>query len=141
MAHTHGHAQTSAHPNALPQPVPLTWWLQKASYFLFMMRELSCVFVAWFVVYLLMLVNAVGQGPEAYQEFLAWSATPGILVLNVVSLIFIVYHAVTFFSAAPQALVVKLGDNRVPGPLIAGAHYAGWLAISAVIFIIVVVLQ
>jgi fumarate reductase subunit C len=135
------HAYTPTHPKALPQPVPLTWWLQKASYFFFMMRELSCIFVAWFVVFLLMLVNAVGQGAESYQEFLAWSATPGILLLNIVSLVFIVYHAVTFFSAAPQALVVKVAGNRVPGPMIAGGHYAGWLVVSAIIFFILVVLR
>jgi hypothetical protein len=34
------------------------WWTRKRSYFVFVMRELSSIFVAWFVVYLLMLVSA-----------------------------------------------------------------------------------
>ena len=36
------------------------WWVHKRSYFVFVMRELSSLFVAWFVVYLLMFIAAVG---------------------------------------------------------------------------------
>ena len=35
----------------------LWWWVRKRSYFVFVMRELSSFFVAWFVVYLLMLIG------------------------------------------------------------------------------------
>ena len=38
------------------------WWVHKRSYFLFVMRELSSLFVAWFVIYLLMFIAAVGGG-------------------------------------------------------------------------------
>lgn len=131
-------SQTPNPSATLPQPVPTLWWLSNASYFFFMMRELSSVFVAWFIVYLLFLVGAVIQGEGAYQAFLEWSARPGIVLLNVVSLVFLVYHAVTFFSAAPQALVVRVGGSRVPGTLIAVSHYAGWLVLSAVVVWILV---
>ena len=40
---------------------------------MFILRELSCVFVGWFVVFLLMLVRAVSTGAASYQQFLAWS--------------------------------------------------------------------
>ena len=74
------------------------------------------MFVAWFVVYLLLLVDAVSRGPEQLR---AVSSTgrpaPLVLRLNVVSFLFIVYHAVTFFEAAPQAIVVHVGRRRVPG--------------------------
>jgi fumarate reductase subunit C len=120
----------------LPQPVPILWWLGNASYFAFMLRELSCIFVAWFVVFLLYLVSAVIEGPSGYQEFLNWAASPPILLLNIVGLAFVIYHAVTFFNAAPQALVVRVGGERVPGNLIAGGHYAGWIAVSVLVFLI-----
>ena len=89
--------------------------------------------MAWVVVYVLLLVAALSQGEESYQAFLTWSATPGILLLNVVSFLFLVFHAVTFFDAAPQAMVVKLGPNKVPGGLILAGHYAGWAAISVLV--------
>ena len=119
--------------HVLPPRVSTFWWLEKGSYFAFILRELSCIFVAWFVVYLLLLVRAVSQGDAAYQQLLAWSATPLLLVVNIVSLLSVAFHAVTFFAAAPQAMVVKLGPNTVPGSLVLAGHYAGWVGVSAVV--------
>ena len=117
----------------LPPHVSTLWWLEKGSYFAFILRESSCVFVAWFVVYLLLLVRAVTQGDASYQAFLAWSATTPILLLNIVSFLFLIFHAVTFFAAAPQAMVVKVGSNTVPGSLVLAGSYAGLAAVSAVV--------
>ena len=126
----HATGRSDYHPRWLRQPLSTYWWLEKPSYFAFILREASCIFVAWFVVYLLMLVDAVNAGPPAYQALLDWSATPAILVLNVVSFLFLVFHAVTFFDAAPQAMVVHLGGKRVPGQLIGLGHYAAWAVVS-----------
>jgi fumarate reductase subunit C len=38
------------------------WWLRRRSYLVFVIRELSSVFVAWFVVFLLLLMSAVSSG-------------------------------------------------------------------------------
>ena len=78
----------------LPPHISTLWWLKKGTYFTFILREMSCVFVAWFVAYLLLLVRAVGQGDAAYQQLLAWSATAPILLLNIVSLLFVIFHTV-----------------------------------------------
>ena len=117
----------------LPPRISTWWWLEKPSYFAFILRELSCVFVAWFVVYLLLLVRAVTQGDASYQEFLAWSATWRIVLVNIVSLLFLIFHTVTFFDAAPRAMVVKVGSTTVPGSMVLAGHYAGWVAASAVV--------
>jgi len=117
----------------LPPRVSTLWWLEKGSYLTFILREMSCVFVAWFVVYLLLLVRAVTQGDASYQELLAWSATTPILLLNIVSFLFLIFHAVTFFDAAPRAMVVKVGQNPVPGSLVLAGLYAGLVAASAVV--------
>ena len=55
------------------------------------------------------------------------------IVLNIVSFVLLVFHAITFFDAAPQALVVHVGRTRVPGPLVLIGHYAAWVAASAVV--------
>jgi len=119
--------------HVLPPHVSTFWWLESGSYFAFIVRELSCVFVAWFVVYLLLLVSAVSQGAPAYQQLLAWSATPLILFVNIVSLLSIAFHAVTFFAAAPRAMIVKVGSTTVPGGLVLAGHYAGLAGVSAVV--------
>ena len=126
---------TNYHP--LHRPVSNYWWLQRGSYFAFFLREASCMFVAWFVVYLLLMVQAISQGDAGYQEFLTWSARGWVVLLNVVSFLFLVYHAITFFDAAPQALVVHVGPKRVPGQLIGISHYLGWLAVSVVLYLII----
>jgi len=114
------------------------WWLHKRSYFLFVMRELSSLFVAWFVVYLLMFVAAIGGGEQAYEDFLDRASSPLLLVVNAVALVFLVLHTVTWFSLTPQAMVLRLAGRRVPGPVIIGAQYAGLLVVSALIYWLVV---
>ncbi|MGW5152675.1 fumarate reductase subunit C [Rhodococcus koreensis] len=114
-------------------PVSRLWWLRRRSYFLFMMRELSSVFVAWFVVFLLMLVDAVSSGPVAYREFLDWSARPWVIALDVIASAFVLLHAVTWFNLAPKAMVVRLRGRAVPPRAVLAAHYVLWATVSAVV--------
>jgi fumarate reductase subunit C len=109
------------------------WWLERPTYFAFILREISSVFVAWAVVYLLMIVNAVRGGEIAVGALLTWSRQPFVLLLNVVSLLLVTFHAVTWFNLAPQAMVVHVGRKRVPGLWIAASNYALWAVVSAVI--------
>jgi len=124
---------TPYHPRWHRTRVSTYWWLERWSYFLFILRELSSVFVGWFVVYLLVLVNAVSENEGAYRQFLEWSRNPYVLVLNVVSLLFVVLHAVTWFNLAPRAMVVHVGGRRLPGWLITASNYAALVAVTAVI--------
>jgi fumarate reductase subunit C len=96
-----------------------------------LMRELSSIFIAWFVVYVLLLVRAISQGDVAYREFLEWSRAPAVSSLNLITLLFAVFHAVTWFNLAPQAMVVRVRGQRVPGRWIAAANYAAWTLVSA----------
>ena len=73
------------------------------------------MFVAWFVVYLLLLVSAVSQGRRAMRRSSSGRPLRGCWLLNIVSFLFLVFHAITFFDAAPQAMVVHVGRSRVPG--------------------------
>ena len=111
--------------------VPLMWWAQRRSYTKFMLRELSSVFVAVFVVELLFLVRAVANGPSAYQGFLDTMANPAMIVLNVVAFAFLLLHAVTFANLTPRAMVVRLRGRRVPSRMILAGVYAGWLVVTA----------
>jgi fumarate reductase subunit C len=114
------------------------WWVHKRSYFLFVMRELSSLFVAWFVIYLLMFIAAVGGGAEKYDAFLDRASSPLFLVVNAVALAFLVLHTMTWFALTPQAMVLDLGGRRVPGVLIIVAQYVGLAAVSAFIYWLVV---
>ena len=121
---------TPYHPRWLRPRVSTYWWLGKWSYFRFIVRESTCMSVMWGVVYVLLLANAVSRGPGSYAQFIEWSATPWVLTLNVVSFLLVAYHAVTFFEAAPQAIVVHVGRRRVPAHLVMAGHYAAWALVS-----------
>ena len=124
---------TDYHPRWLRRHVSTYWWLEKGSYFAFILREASCIFVAWLVVYFLLLVNAVVHGEANYQQFLATSARPSVLAVNIVSFLFMMFHAITFFEAAPQAMVVHVGNKRVPAFLVLMGHYVAWAVVSVVV--------
>src|SRR5215204_1570167 len=96
------------------QPVSRLWWLKKRTYFVFVMRELSSIFVAWFAVFLMIMVVAIARGEASYQSFLSWAASPIVVVVNIVALAFLVLHTVTWFALTPQAMVVRVGGRRVP---------------------------
>ncbi len=116
------------------RPISTWWWTRKRTYFVFVMRELSSIFIAWLVAYLLMFLSAVGRGDEAYQHFLDWAASPALVVLNVVAFCFLVLHAVTWFSLTPQAMALRVRGRPVPGALVIGAQYAGLAVVSAFIY-------
>ena len=110
------------------------WWTRRRSYFVFVMRELSSIFITWFVVYLLLFVYAVGQGEAAYQRFLDWAAAPWVVGLNVLALVFVLLHTVTWFSLTPQAMDVRLYGRKVPGFHIIAGQYTGLVVVSVFVF-------
>jgi fumarate reductase subunit C len=118
--------------------VSVLWWLHKRSYRFFVLREITAVFVAWSVVFLLLFVRAASQGDAAYRSFLDWASTPWVVVLNVVTLAMLLLHSVTWFNLTPAAMAVRTRGRAVPPVLVAAGAYAGWLVVSVVIVWLVV---
>lgn len=121
------------HPKWHRTRVSTLWWSRKWPYLKFMLRELSSVFVAFYVVILLLQLHALRGGPETYQEFQIWLKNPLLVMLNAISFLFVVFHAVTWFNLTPKAMVVRFRGRRLPNPLVAAPNYAAWLAVSALI--------
>ena len=113
------------------RPISTWWWLRKRTYFVFVMRELSSIFIAWFVVFLLVLVSAVAKGASAYDDFLDWAASPWVVALNLVGLAFIVLHTVTWFALTPRAMVARVRGRLVKPVEILVGQYVGLAAVSA----------
>jgi fumarate reductase subunit C len=129
--------QTSAYsadqPRRYRPRVSAYWWLWEWGYLKFILREISSVFVAYFVGLILLQLWALRDGPEAYAAFQAWLRMPSVIALNAVSLLFVLFHTITWFNLAPRALVVRLGGKRLPDPLIAGSNYVAWLVVSVAV--------
>src|SRR5207244_4947928 len=60
---------TEYHPRWYRTRVSTWWWLARWPYLKFILREISSVFVAWFVVVLLLQIRALSHGPAAYPRF------------------------------------------------------------------------
>ncbi len=114
--------------------MPIFWWLKKWSYMKFILRELTSLAVVYAAVLLLLQVVAVARGEEAYANFLAFLARPGVVAANILMTLGLLFHTVTWLNLAPRALVLRLAGRRVPDRVILLAHYLGWLAVSALIF-------
>ncbi len=114
-----------------------TWWLNKRNYLLFMLRELTSVFIAAFLVLYLVQLAQLAGGAEAYAAFLERLASPGWIVFHLLALVAALYHSIPWFNLLPQVMVVRRGEERVPSVFIAGSNYIAWLAISVVIVWIV----
>ena len=122
---------TTHHPRWYRVRVSTYWWLGKWHYLKFVLRELSSIFVAYFVVITLLLIQSISRGPEAYARFEERMRNPLMIALDSISFLFVLFHTVSWFNLAPRAMVVRLGGKRVPEILIAGSNYAAWLVISA----------
>ena len=135
-----GQAEPPAYdpPRTYRPEMSILWWLRRRRYTFFALRELSAVFVAWSVVFLLLLVRAVGQGDAQYRAFLDWAGTPWVVVLNVVAVAFLLLHAVTWFNLTPAAMVVRLRGRRLAPAAVAGGAFAGWVVVSALVVWLVV---
>ena len=107
------------------------WWMARWAYLKFILREASSIFVAWTVILTLLQIRALTSGPASYVEFQELLRRPLLLWLNGVSLLFVLFHAVTWFNLAPKAMAIRVRGKRLPGLAIAGPNYVAWVAISA----------
>ena len=109
--------------------MPANWWMMKKAYVLFIVRELTCVFVGGYALFLLVLVSRAGD-PDAFAELLN---SPLLIALQIIALPMLLYHSITWINLTPKVMVVWRGEERVSPLLIAGANYILWAIISIVI--------
>ena len=124
---------TLHHPRWYRRRVSVWWWLEKRSYAVFVLRELTSVFVALFALVTLWQIRSVAAGAAAHARFMARLATPAFVVFHVVALLFLLFHSITWFNLAPKAMAVRLRGRRVPDAVVAGSNYAAWLVLSAAV--------
>jgi len=119
------------------RPVSNTWWLKRKPYILFMIRELTSVFVAGYCIFLLVFVYKLTQGANVYGNFMAALKSPSSVALHLITLSFVLYHTITWFNLTPKILVLYKGEERIPQGLVAGTFYAGWIVVSVIVALFV----
>jgi fumarate reductase subunit C len=116
----------------LTRPLPRTWWLQKAPYLRFMIRELTSVVV---LAYALLLIWALWSAADSasFSAFLAFLSGPMSIGLHVVVLVLALYHTWTWIALTPKVMVLWKEDEQVEPDLIAGVTAVAFLVISGVV--------
>ena len=119
------------------RPVPNTWWLKRKPYVLFMIRELTSIFVAGYCVFLLVFIYKLTQGADVYGNFIDVLKSPSSVALHLIALAFVLYHTITWFNLTPKILVLYKGEERISQGLVAGTFYAGWIVVSVIVALFV----
>jgi fumarate reductase subunit C len=105
--------------------------MQSRAYFLFLVRELTSVFVAAYAIFLIYALYQLGQGPAEYAALLDWLRSPLSIAFHLVVLVLVLYHTITWFNLTPKIMVVRVGEEQLPPMLVAATVYAGWVVVSA----------
>ncbi len=116
------------------RPMSTTWYLKTAPYRRFMVREVTSFFMAGYLVFLLVVLAQLDNGPEAYRALLGTLRSPLSVIGHGLVLLAALYHAITWFNLTPKAVVVRIGEERLPGAVVAiAAGYGPWIVASALI--------
>jgi len=112
-----------------------SWFMRQPRYKAYMLRELTCVLVAFYCVLMLIGLQALASGDEQrWDGFLAGQQQPGWIAFHAAALVFfIVYQTMAWFRLAPKAMPLQLGNTEVPPAAIVTAHYIGWVVVSILV--------
>ncbi|HZT09085.1 MAG TPA: hypothetical protein VFC51_18845 [Chloroflexota bacterium] len=125
------HGESSVRrPAGYPWHMPAGWWLKNGDYIRYMIREVTAVFAALWVVAFLVQLAGNGRNPAA------WAATfrsPGWLVFSIIALAFVLYHAWTAFTATGTLVHLRMGKQVVPSGQLNGVMFVGWAVATIVI--------
>ena len=93
----------------------------------------SSVFVAAFLVVLLIQLWQLGNGPDAYGALLQKLRSPGWIIFHAVALAFALYHSVTWLNLTAVVQVVRVGERQVPPWLVTVISFVAWGVVSLVV--------
>ena len=115
-------------------PLPWSWFTQRRSYRLFMAREATSVFLAGYLVYLIVWIYRIGQGPEGLAAAIGSARSPFTVALHIVALAAALYHSITWFNLTPKIMPLYIGEDRLPdfwAAILMG--YLPWLVVSVIL--------
>jgi fumarate reductase subunit C len=113
--------------------INIFWWANRWIHIKFIARELTSVCVAVYVMVLLFYSKAILEGEENWNQLTRILQSPFVIALHVLAFGGLIFHSITWFNLAPKAMVLKIGNNKVPGIFIALMNYGGWVFVSLIL--------
>ncbi len=104
------------------------WWLSNRRYAAYMLRELTSFFIAVFCLLYVYQLSVLASGNSAaYGNYLGLLKNPLMVVFNVVTLVFALYHSFTWFFLTGKVQPIRV-RKWTTTPLMA-------LAVNSVLFV------
>lgn len=114
--------------------MPRNWFLRHPFYKAYMVREATVVFMALYMLNLILGLCALVQGAEAWAGWLATQANPLMIAFSVVSMGMCLYHSLTWFAIAPKAVPpIFIGGKKLAPSVLVKGHWAAFAVVSVVV--------
>ena len=124
--------------------VKRTWWMSKPASITYMVRELTSIFSLWIAIELLIIcILSAWMKGDAQQYISDFIQNPVVIILNIISLIAVLFHAVTWFNIMPKAVRIfrskDQSDTRMLPPKFWIALLWGVTCVASVIIPLVLI--
>lgn len=114
-----------------------TWFLKNRRYLLYMLREVSALFVLLYTLFFLALVLLVVNQPALFRQILPVVDTLPFQALTGVVLAFVVLHAVTWWFLTGKTLRIRLGGRVLSPQAITALGFVAWGVVSVVVYVLI----
>ena len=123
-------------PNPYMRPMH-GWWRRDPFFVRYMAREATAVAVGAYAIVLTVGIVRLAQGETAWNGWLAMLRTPWAMLLHVVLLAAMIYHAYSWFDIMPKTMpMLFVGARRVTHATITRIGWAATLIASIVLFVL-----
>ena len=112
---------------------PTSWYFRHPRYLRYMAREITCIFIGAYSVFLVCMLARLSEGKPSYDAFLQALKSPLSVILSTLVLIAALYHAITWIGAMEKAIRIQVGENFIDGSVITRGFLAAWAVVSLVI--------
>lgn len=125
------------------QPVKANWWTDRAFYIAYMLREGTSVVALWValeLIYFALLAVLIPQPLVAIVYVATFIKSPIVIILNIIALVSVLYHALTWYNLMPKAVRMFLTNKPTDTKLLPEIVVTGGLWIGTVCASIVIIL-
>ena len=117
----------------LHKPLPRSWWLRRATYFQFMIRELTSLAVLAYALLMVWALLSSSGDAGSFPGFFEFLTSGTSVLLHILLLVLALFHTGTWIALTPKVLVLWRDDERIEPDVIAGANSVLFLVVSGVV--------
>ncbi len=111
------------------RPTDRFWYMRRAPYRKYMLREASSLFIGLWLLNLLIGLIRLSQGEVAWDQWLVFQKSVAMVIFSMLTLGMALLHTSTWFAIAPKAMPRFIAGKELKHQQVVVAH---WLVFSLV---------